>query len=94
MIEERYNHKSVAVKNNFFVIGGLNTYDCEVFNLTTNKFTLLNRPKPFSKYNFEDQTEVITIDSKVFLFKDNSSVITYDFEYNEWSKKYVKQQKI
>ena len=85
MVIERFGHKSVAVKNKLFAIGGLNTNDCEVFNSTTNKFTLLKQPTLASKYNFNDFSEVITIGSKIFVFQENGKVNIYDFEKNEWS---------
>ena len=93
MIAARSCHKSVAVKNKLFVITKNFRNNCEVFDSTTKKFTLLKQPTPLSDYNFNGRTEVITIGSKIFLFQDNSRVITYDLEYNEWSRKTCKATK-
>ena len=88
MVKERYGHKSVAVKNKLFVIGGLCTNNCEVFDLTTNEFTLLKQP---SSIFLHGPIEVITIGSKIFVFRKCSlskgSLKVYDFETNEWSMK-------
>ena len=86
MINERERHKSVAVKNKLFVIDGLQTYSCEVFDSTTNYFTLLKQPILASVFDFEEPYGVITTGRKIFIFK-NSYVKTYDFENNEWSGK-------
>ena len=93
MIAGRSCHKSVAVKNKLFVISGSDRKDCEVFDSTTKKFTLLTQPTPASKYYLNDHTEVIAIGSKIFMFQYNSKVITYDFENNKWSTKTCKATK-
>ena len=85
--KRRCNHKSVAVKNKLFVIGGTFRNSCEVFDSTTKKFTLLRQPKFAPYYNLNDYTEVLIIGSKIFLYQNNSKVITYDFENKEWSEK-------
>ena len=93
MINVRYCHKSVAVKNKLFVVGGLSTSNCEVFDSTTNKFTVLKQPTLASRYDLYESFGVNNIGSKIFIFKDNSDVITYDFESNEWSVKACKATK-
>ena len=88
MINERVRHKSVAVKTKLFVFCGRDTYKCEVFDSTTNKFTLLVQPTSASRFDFSDPPEVITIGSKIFVFQnDSSKVYSYDLEKNEWSVK-------
>ena len=87
MVKERSDHKSVAVKNKLFVIGEICTNNCEVFDSTTYKFTLLKQPTLASGFHLYDLFEVITIGSKIFVFQRNSNVKTYDFENNEWSVK-------
>ena len=52
MINGRFGHKSIAVKNKLFVVGGIDTNDCEVFDSTTNKFTVLKQPILASRYDF------------------------------------------
>ena len=81
MIEGRYKHKSVAVKNKLFVIGGLYR-KCEVFDSTTEKFTLLKQPMSNDWYGL---SQVITIGSKLFCLKSNINI--YDLENDEWSEK-------
>ena len=93
MINERDGHKSVAVKNKLFVFGGSIRNDCEVFDSTTKNFTLLKEAAPASKYKLIGRTEVITIGSKILLFRNNGKVITYDSENNEWSKTMCKATK-
>ena len=87
MINERYYHKSVAVGHKFFVVGGMFINDCEVFDSTTNNFTLLKEPILASGFDLHDPSEVITIGSKIFVFLTNSNVKTYDISHNEWSGK-------
>ena len=83
-INERARHESVAVKNKLFVIGGLYTNNSEVFDSTIKNFTLLKQPTGF---NLCVPHEVITIGSKIYVFKDIGEVIIYEFENNEWSLK-------
>ena len=85
MIVRRFCHKSVAVKNKLFVIGGY--IKCEVFDSTTNKFTLLKQPTLASRFNLSEPYDVISIGSKLFVFKEDRNVIIYDFENNKWSAK-------
>ena len=87
MINERYGHKSVAVKNKLFVMGGRFINSCEVFDSSNNKFTLLKQPIPAPKNFLSNPSGVITIGSKIFVFRNMGSVTTYDFESDEWSEK-------
>ena len=86
MINARDGHKSVAVKNKLFIVGGLFIHDCEVFDSTTNKFTLLKQPTKASGFNLFEPHKVIAIGSKIFVFQGVYEVKTYDFKNNEWSK--------
>ena len=70
-----------------FVISGINTNSCEVFNSTTNKFTLLQQPTLAPNFFLHDLSGVITIGSKLFMFRNNGYVIIYDFKNDEWSEK-------
>ena len=45
MVKDKFGHKSVAVKNKLFVVGGINTISFEVFDSHTDKFTLLKEPQ-------------------------------------------------
>ena len=64
-INERARHESVAVKSKLFVIGGLNTNNCEVFDSTTEKFTVLKQPTFAKLFGL---SQVITIGSEFFYF--------------------------
>ena len=86
MIDEREGHKSVAVNHKLFVIGGFNTNNCEAFDSNTHEFTLIKKPTSVSGFSLYEPNEVVTIGSKIFVFQNNSKVITYDFEKNKWSK--------
>ena len=84
MVNERICHKSVAVKNKLFVIGGYDRNSCEVFDSTTNKFTLIKQP------TLVDLTEpygVITNSNNLLMFRENCNVTIYDFEKDEWAVK-------
>ena len=93
MINGRFCHKSIPVKNKFFVVGGFDTNDCEVFDSTTNKFTVLKQATLASRYDLYESFGLNNIGSMIFIFKDNSNVITYDFENNKWSVKACKATK-
>ena len=87
MTNGRFRHKSVAVKNKLFVIGGLSTNNFEVFDSNSNKFTFLKHPSRAYEFELYDPFKVITVGSKIFIFQSNSEVKTYDFENDEWSVK-------
>ena len=91
MIKARCRHRSVAVKNKLFILGGetpLQIFEttCEVFDSFSNNFTLLKSPLPFSPFHIE----VIPIGSKLFVFAENqilkTSVLIYDLESECWSE--------
>ena len=69
------------------MIGGFNNSDCEVFDSTTNNFTFLKQTTLASKSFLRRPSGVITIGSKIFVFRDERNVIIYDFENDEWSEK-------
>ena len=86
MIEIRGCHKSVAIKNKLFVVGGFSS-TCEVFDSTCNKFVLL---KPISgdisKYLFHT-AEVISIGNKLVAFSnEHKNILFYDVKNDVWSK--------
>ena len=94
IINGRSSHKSVAVKNKLFIIGGMFTKNCEVFYSTTNEFSLLKQHTLASGLDLYKPYGVITIGSKIFIFQDNSTVKTYDFKNNELSLKKCQLQKV
>ena len=87
MIERRYCHKSVSVKNKLFLVGGVSVDTCEVFNSNTNKFCLLKELKEIFKNSLSYLTEVISIGTKLSIFGNKGHVIVYDIDKDEWSEK-------
>ena len=86
MIEERQGHKSVAIKNKFFIISGLLNTSVEVFDSCSNKFVLLKyksenlRPKYVS--------DITTFGNRIFLFNNNNGLVfVFDVEKDEWVDK-------
>ena len=87
MIESRYDHKSVAVKNKLFVVGGERSRNSEVFDSTCNKFVSLKPPpESFIKY-LRCPAEVISIGNRLVVFLETGTILLYDFVNNEWSLK-------
>ena len=86
MIIERSRHNTVAVRNKLFAISDF-TNDYEVFDSNTNKYTLLKQPTPAYRYNLSGHSQVVTIESKIYVFSKNCFVMIYDFKDNEWSVK-------
>ena len=86
MIKIRFGHKSVAIRNKLFVIGG-STKTSEVFDSHSNKFSLL---KPISfdeEILIQSLTGAISIGTKLIIFWENSStMVCYDSEKDVWSK--------
>ena len=70
-----------------FVIGGIVTNSCEVYDSNTNKFTLLKQPSLASGFDLRFPFEVIAFGNNFFVFRQYSDVKIYDFENNEWSVK-------
>ena len=71
MVEERYNHKSVAVKTKLFVVGG-NNKTCEVYDSISKKFVLLKSPDyrfiNYNDYSFMYPKAAFSIGSKFYVF--------------------------
>ena len=83
MVEARYCHRSVAMGNKLFVIGNHSSKDlrqCEVFDSTCNKFTLLKSPKAFPRVN------IALIGNKITVF-DDMVAWCYDVIEGVWSEK-------
>ena len=84
MIESRDYHKSVAVKNKLFVVGGSITRTSEVYDSSCHKFVLLKPPPVcFTHY----PAEIISIGSKLTVFNHTGRILFYDIEKNEWTVK-------
>ena len=86
MIEERYSHKSVAIKNKFFVVGSFNSQTIEVFDSSSKNFALLQHPSiNLNSYYIADVT---SIGNRIVLFSNRKgSVFLYDVENDVWSEK-------
>ena len=89
MIETRFQHKSVAMKNKLFVIGGsYGTYG-EVFDSTSNEFVLLKPlPARFLSHfwNLQYLDGVVLIGRKLVVFGERINfILYYDVEKAEWS---------
>ena len=86
MIEGRHYHKSVAVQNNLFLVGGYKTTSCEVYDSTCNNFVLIKPPTAsFTEY-LSSPAEAISVGSNLFVFpNEKPSILLYDVQKNEWS---------
>ena len=96
MIENRFGHKSVAVKNKLFIVGGINTVSFEVYDSNTENFSLLKEPQLGIRKVLYEPMEALTIGRKIFVFKVfmyKTSVLIYDLDKNEWSEKKCKAKK-
>ena len=86
MIKERSHHKSVAIKNKLFVVGGLSTQTIEVFDSSSKKFALLQHPSINLRSHYI--LDVTSIGNKIVLFSNkDGSVFLYDVENDVWSEK-------
>ena len=76
MIEGRFGHSLVVVKNKLFVIGGATTYGtCEVFESISNNFVLLKSLISF------DRNNAFSIGTKIYILQANNSfIVTYDVD--------------
>ena len=89
MIEERSSHKSLAIENKLFLIGGFRfNRSIEVFDSHCNQFVLLkDHPEGLSNYIFNN-SNVLSIGNKIVIFSNEEGcVVIYDAEINKWEKK-------
>ena len=94
MVESRTCHKSVAIKNKLFVVGGCERKTCEVFDSISNKFILLKSPEVSFRKNLDVPAEVVSIGSKLLVFCDSSkSILFYDVDTGVWSEESWKAKK-
>ena len=86
MIEKRYDHKLVVVRDKLFVIGWLfKRTMCEYFDKASNMFVALQTPSWFFTHHIN---EVLSIGTEIFIFQSSSTdVVVYDVEKNTWTKK-------
>ena len=91
MIERRGYHKSVAIKNKLFVVGGVSNRSCEVFDSTCNKFVLLKQPSQNHTHYLCLPGAVISIGTEVILLSPGlQTVLCYDVKNNVWSTNKLK----
>ena len=89
MIGQRMGHSLVAVKNKIFVIGGNINGTCELFESISKKCVVLKFHIPLHCNN------AFAIGTQIYiLLNNNSLVVTYDFDNDEWSKEASKATKI
>ena len=87
MIEARGLHKSVAMRNKLFIVGGWTTRSCEFLDSCCNKFVLLKPHPEYCERNLCGPAAVITVGSKIAIFGDRSErVVYYDAENDTWSE--------
>ena len=88
MVKRRYCHKSVAIKNKLFLVGGGAIFDrdVEVFDSHCNKFvSIKEHPKWLDESNISD---VLSIGNKIVIFSNEEGcVLIYDVDKNKWSRK-------
>ena len=86
MVQTRCYHKSVAVRNKLFVVGG-HEDSYEVYDSFTNKFAYVNVPlQNFEDDLFEEPNGVIATKSKILVFYDFGCVFVYDLNKDEWTE--------
>ena len=88
LIERRYFHSSVTIRNRLFIIGGYTengSESCEVFNSNINNFVLLKQCPGTLTYNLRNLANTFSIGSKlVTIGRISSTAIFYDVEKDEW----------
>ena len=94
MSERRTGHKSVAIKSKLFVVGGLNTPTCEVFDSTCNKFVLLKRLSLHYRNYLYYPVEVVSIGNDLVVFcNEDNNVLFYNVVSEVWSENTLELEK-
>ena len=86
MIRGRHRHKSVAIKNKLFVVGGT-AATCAVYDSTCNQFVLLKPPPEYYKDYFYGPAEFISIGRKLILIPNDRLILFYNFKKDDWLEK-------
>ena len=90
MVEERNNHKSVAIKNKLFIFGDI-TKTSEVYDSTCEKFVLLKMPTYSFSSNLDVPLAVISIGNKLVVIQRLNGVsLNFDVENETWSEETCK----
>ena len=86
MVEERSSHKSVAIKNRLYIIGG-STKTSEVYDSTCKKFALLKSSDNCFSHHLNFPRAVISIGNKLVVFQRiKGTSFIYDEENDTWSE--------
>ena len=88
MIERRFGHSSVAIKNKLFFIGSYNDdgiETCEVFDSISRKCMLLKNKPISSAFRLHDYTSSFSIGNKVIILGNcSSTALCYDVDKDEF----------
>ena len=93
MVEIRFGHSLLAVRNKLFAIMGYQTTSCEVYDSFSKKFVLM-KSLPFNlKFDSENTAKAVTIGNKVIIFQEDMQIAAvYDMDQNKWSKEEYKSE--
>ena len=94
MVEGRSGHKSVAITNKLFVIGGSKSTG-EVFDSGCNKFVLLKLPTASVGEYLWLTSAVVTLGYKLVIFNNRENrILFYDIENDEFSEEECEVAKV
>ena len=94
MVERRHSHKSVAIRNKLFVIGGI-TSTGEVFDSNCKQFVLLKLPTASVGDCLFYSSAVVTSGNKLVIFSNRkNNILFYDVENDEFSDEECEAAKI
>ena len=86
MIKERHCHKSAAIKNKLYMIGGFKKTS-EVYDSTCEKFVLLKCPDGSFSCHLDHPIAVNSIGNKLVVFQRTTSTsLIYDVVKETWSE--------
>ena len=84
MNKGRRSHKSVAIRNKLFVIGGF-VANCEVFDSYCNSFVIMKPPK-LNNFDIEITPPIVAFENKLILLDlDDRLMVCYDLDNDKWS---------
>ena len=89
LIDSRYKHQLLAVKNKLFVVKGFSSFEntIEVFDSKFGRFTAL-KPGPNNYY----PSKSFLNGNEIFVFLNGKTkCLCYDIEKNDWSEKECEQ---
>ena len=93
MIERRYNHSLISMRNKMFVVGG-KTSKCEVYDTISDKFILLKLPPKSLEFDFNNTRKTFTIGGKLFIVgKSSKTLAFYDVDKKKWSEEQFENKK-